>query len=314
MKAIRIHEYGSVEVLKMEEVPLPEIHEDDVLIKVYATSVNPIDWKVREGKLRWRNLHHLPLIPGWDVSGVIEQTGKNVKNFKTGDEVYSRPGVARNGSYAEYIAVKEDEIALKPAALSHEEAAAVPLVGLTAYEALVTTANIQSGQRVLIHAASGGVGSLALQLAKTFGCFTVGTTSTKNVDFVKSLGADQVIDYRNQDFTKILKDVDIVLDTIGGQTQHDSLKVLKEGGILVSIINPPDEEEVKRHHIRSGYFFVKSNGKTLAILAHLIDTGKLRPVVGKVFSFNEEEVREAQELSQSGRAVGKIVIRVSSKE
>ncbi len=308
MKAVRIHEYGPVDVLKMEEVPVPAFADDEVLIKIFAASVNPIDWKVREGKLRWRNLHHLPLIPGWDVSGIVESIGKEVKKFKVGDEVYSRPDVARDGGYAEYIAVKESIVALKPKTLNFEEAASIPLVGLTAWEALVTNANIRSGQKVLIHAASGGVGSIAVQIAKSFDCYVIGTTSEKNFDLVRKLGADEVIDYRNQDFTKILKDLDVVLDTVGGQTQLDSLKVLKEGGYIISIINPVNEEEVHNHNVRSGYIFVKSNGETLSKLAQLIDSGKIKPVVGEIFKL--DEIKQAHELSQSGRAVGKIVIKI----
>ena len=308
MKAVRIHEYGSVDVLKIEEVAVPEFAADEVLIKIFAASVNPIDWKVREGKLRFRNLHHLPLIPGWDVSGIVEKIGKAVKKFKVGDEVYSRPDVARDGGYAEYIAVKESFVALKPKTLNFEESASIPLVGLTAWEALVTNADIRSGQRVLIHAASGGVGSIAVQIAKSFDCYVIGTTSEKNLDLVKKLGADEVIDYRNQDFTKILKDIDVVLDTVGGQTQLDSLKVLREGGYIISIINPVNEEEAHKYNVRIGYIFVKSNGDTLSKLAQLIDSGKIKPVVGKIFSL--DEIKQAHELSQSGRAVGKIVIKI----
>jgi NADPH:quinone reductase-like Zn-dependent oxidoreductase len=308
MKAIRIHEYGSVDVLKKEEVPVPSIAEDEVLIKIFAASVNPVDWKIREGKLRWRNLHHLPLTLGWDVSGVVEKIGKDVKKFKVGDEVYSRPDIARDGSYAEYIAVKEEIVAFKPISLSFEEAAAIPLSGLTAWEALVTNANIQAGQKVLIHAASGGVGSIAVQIAKSFGCHVIGTTSEKNVDMVKSLGADEVIDYRSQDFTKLLNNIDVVLDTVGGQTQLDSFKVLKDGGYIISIINPIREEDVQKYKVRTGYIFVKSNGETLSRLAQLIDSGKIKPVVGEIFTL--DEIKQAHELSQSGRAVGKLVIKI----
>jgi NADPH:quinone reductase-like Zn-dependent oxidoreductase len=308
MKAVRIHEYGSVDVLKTEEVPVPSISEDEVLIKIFAASVNPVDWKIREGKLRWRNLHHLPLILGWDLSGIVEKIGKDVRKFKVGDEVYSRPDIARDGSYAEYIAVKEDIVALKPKNLSFEEAASIPLSGLTAWEALVTNANIQAGQKVLIHAASGGVGSIAVQIAKSFGCYVIGTTSEKNVDLVKNLGADEVIDYRSQDFAKLLNDIDVVLDTVGGQTQLDSFKVLKQGGYIISVINPISEEEAQKHNVRIGYIFVKSNGETLSRLAQLVDSGKIRPVVGKIFTL--DEIKQAHELSQSGRAVGKLVIKI----
>jgi NADPH:quinone reductase-like Zn-dependent oxidoreductase len=308
MKAVRIHDYGNSDVLSIEDIPIPVITENELLIKIHATSVNPVDWKVREGLVRWRNLHHLPLTLGWDVSGVIEKTGSQVKKFKIGDEVYSRPSIDRNGSYAEYIAVSENEVAFKPKTISHEEAASIPLVGLTAWEALVTTANIQAGQRVLIHAAAGGVGSMAVQIARIYGCYVIGTASEGNIEFVKNLGANEVIDYHKQDFSQILTDIDVVLDTVGGATQESSWKVLKEGGILVSICNKPSEEIASQYKVRSGYIFVQPNSRILETLAHLINTGKLKPVVGCIFSL--DEIKEAQDLSQSGRAKGKIVIKV----
>lgn len=308
MKAVRIHDYGTSDVLTIEDIPIPEIKEDDVLIKIFATSVNPVDWKVREGLVRWRNLHQLPLTLGWDVSGVVDKIGSKAHKFKIGDEVYSRPSIDRNGSYAEYIAVRETEVALKPKTITHEEAASIPLVGLTVWESLVTTANIQAGQKVLIHAAAGGVGSMAVQIARIYGCYVIGTASEGNIDFVKNLGAHEVIDYRNQDFTQLIKDVDVVLDTVGGTTQENSWKVLREGGMLMSIINKPSDEIANQYKARSGYIFVQSNGRILETLAHLIDTGKLKPVVGSVFSL--DEIKQAQELSQSKRAKGKIVIKV----
>lgn len=308
MKAFRIHEYGGIEQLKIENIPVPEINEDEVLIKIIATSVNPVDWKVREGLVRWRNIHQLPLTLGWDVSGVVEKIGSKTNKFKIGDEVYSRPAIDRNGSYAEYIAVRESEVAFKPKSITHLEAASIPLVGLTAWEALVTTANIQAGQRVLIHAAAGGVGSIAVQIARIYGCYVIGTASEGNIEFVKSLGADEVIDYKKQDFSQILKDMDVVLDTIGGSTQENSWKVLKEGGILVSIINKPPEEIAAQYKARSGYFFVQPSAKILETLSHLIDTGKIKPVVGSIFTL--DEIKQAQELSQSKRTKGKIVIKV----
>jgi NADPH:quinone reductase-like Zn-dependent oxidoreductase len=308
MKAVRIHDYGSVDVLKIEDIPIPEITENDLLIKVYATSVNPVDWKVREGLVRWRNLHQLPLTLGLDVSGVVDKIGNKVQKFKIGDEVYSRPAIDRNGSYAEYIAVRESEVAFKPKSITHEEAASIPLVGLTVWESLVTTANIQAGQKVLIHAAAGGVGSMAVQIARIYGCYVIGTASENNIEFVKNLGAHEVIDYKNQDFSKLLKDIDVVFDTVGGETQENSWKVLKEGGMLMSIINKHADEIANQYKARSGYIFVQPNALILETFAHLIDTGKLKAVVGSVFSL--DEIKQAQELSQSRRAKGKIVIKV----
>lgn len=308
MKAFRIHEYGNVDVLKMDEVSIPEIEKDEVLIKVYATSVNPVDWKIREGYLKGMNLHKLPLTLGWDVSGIIEKTGADVAEFKVGNEVYSRPSIERDGTYAEYIVVKAKEVAFKPKSITFLESATIPLAGITAWEVLVTTANIQEGQRVLIHAASGGVGSLAVQIAKAKGCYVIGTTSEKNLDFVKSLGADEVIDYKNQDFSEFLRDIDVVFDTVDGKTQNDSWKVLKEGGILVSVTNKPNADLAKEHKVRSAFVFIQPNVPVLNELTKLIDSGKLKPVVGSVFNFSD--TKKAQDLSQSGRARGKIAIKV----
>jgi NADPH:quinone reductase-like Zn-dependent oxidoreductase len=308
MNAVRIHEYGNVDVLKLEETPLPRIGVDELLIKIFASSVNPVDWKVREGHLQGMKLHHLPLTLGWDVSGVVEKTGSAVTNFKVGDEVFTRPAIERDGSYAEYIAVKADDVARKPRTVSHLQAAVVPLAGLAAWESLVQVANIQPGQKVLIHAGSGGVGHLAVQLAKAKGAYVIATASTRNVVWVKSLGADEVIDYKTQQFDEIVSDVDVVFDTVGGETQADSWKVLKKNGILVSITNPPDEAIAAKHGVRSAFVFIKPNASSLQSLAELIDAGKIQPHIDRIFSL--EQIKEAQTWSQSGHSIGKIAIEI----
>ncbi|HEY0244495.1 MAG TPA: NADP-dependent oxidoreductase, partial [Mucilaginibacter sp.] len=229
MKAIRIHEFGGPEVLKLEDIPVPIPAADEVLIKVYATSINPVDWKIREGQRKEKFPVNLPLTLGWDVSGVIEKMGNAVNNFKYGDEVYSRPDPTRNGTYAEYVVVKADLVSLKPKSVDHIQAASVPLAGLTAWQGLFQYGQLQAGQKVLIHAASGGVGTFAIQYAKAKGAYVIGTASESNIDFVKQLGADEVIDYKNEKFEDKLSDIDLVLDTIGGDTQKRSLKVLKNG-------------------------------------------------------------------------------------
>ena len=239
MKAVRIHEYGNSNVLAFEDAPKPSITAEDVLIRVVATSVNPVDWKIREGYLQEMISYEMPLTLGWDVSGVIEAVGADVTRFNVGDAVYSRPDITRNGTYAEFVAVRESEIAHKPQTISHNEAASLPLAGITAWEALITSAEISAGQRVLIHAGSGGVGSLAIQLAKSRGAYVIATTSGKNQALVESLGADQVIDYQKQNFAETLQDIDVVFDTLGGDIQDTSWGVLKPGGILVSIVSPP---------------------------------------------------------------------------
>ncbi len=221
MKAIRFHKFGGPEVLKAEEVPVPVPGDGELLIKVYASSVNPVDWKIREGKRNEKFPVTLPLIPGWDVSGVVEETGEGVYNFKQGDEVYGRPDPTKDGS-AEYMVVKAGLVSLKPKSIDHVKAAAVPLAGLTAWQGLFEFGKLQKGQKVLIHAASGGVGTFAVQFAKWKGAYVIGTASGHNLNFVKQLGADEVIDYKKERFEDKLTDLDLVFDTIGGDTQKAS--------------------------------------------------------------------------------------------
>ncbi|WP_088892718.1 NADP-dependent oxidoreductase [Leptolyngbya ohadii] len=309
MKAVRIHAYGGSEVLQLEDVPLPSIAEDDVLIRVCAASVNPVDWKIREGYLKEFIPYPLPLTLGWDVSGVVESVGANVTNFKSGDEVYSRPNIERDGAYAEYIAVKASEVALKPKTIDHVEAAAVPLAAITAWHALFESAQLTAGQRVLIHAAAGGVGSYAVQLAHWKGAHVIGTASARNRDLVLELGADEVIDYQSTPFESAVDPVDVVFDTIGGEVQERSWQVLKPGGILVSVVSPPSEEKAAAHQCRSAYIFIQPRADWLTEMAKLIDAGQLRSIVETVLPL--EQVAEAHRLSQSGRTRGKIVFQVS---
>ncbi|HET7831508.1 MAG TPA: NADP-dependent oxidoreductase [Gallionella sp.] len=308
MKAVRIHAYGNSGVLRYEEAPMPEIAPNDVLIRVVATSVNPVDWKVREGYLQQMIAYRFPLTLGWDVSGIVEAVGNRVSRFKPGDAVFARPDLERNGTYAEYVAVREDEIAHKPATISYVEAATLPLAGITAWEAVIGTANISAGQRVLIHAASGGVGSIALQLAKFRGAYVVATTSEKNSALVKSLGADEVIDYRTRKFEEVAHNMDAVIDTMGGQVQEASWSVLKPGGILVSIVGTPSEEKAKARGVRSAFLFIQPSAAILKQLAALVESGELRPVVGAEFAL--KDIEKAHALSQSGHAVGKIALYV----
>jgi NADPH:quinone reductase-like Zn-dependent oxidoreductase len=308
MKAVRIHQYGGPEVLKYEEAARPNLLPDDVLIRVHGAGVNPVDWKVREGYLKERVHHSLPLILGWDVSGVVEATGSAVSRFKAGDELYSRPDLARDGAYAEYIAVREAEAALKPKSIDHIHAAAIPLAGLTAWQSLFDAAKLSSGERVLIHAAAGGVGTFAVQLAKWKGAYVIGTASARNRDFVRELGVDEVIDYQTTKFENAVRDVGVVLDTIGGDTQQRSWKVLKPGGILVSIISPPSEDMAKAHGVRQAYVFIEPNAFELTEIAKLVDSGKLRSVVETILPLSA--ARRGQEISKSGHARGKIVLRV----
>lgn len=310
MKAVRIHEYGDRGVLRLEDVPIPEISDDEVLIKVVAAAVNPVDWKVRKGFAREMIAHEFPLILGWDVAGVIEKTGKNTKIFTSGNPVFSRPDLTRNGAYAEYIAVKESEVAHKPRTVSFMEAASIPLAGITAWESVINSGELRKGQSILIHAAAGGVGSLAVQLAKWKKAHVIATTSAKNRDLVKSLGADEVIDYQTINFKNVVSNVDVVFDTIGGQVQEDSWSILKPGGILVSVVNPPPEEKARTSGAIGKFVFIQPNAEILKELAGLIDDGVIRPVICAEYAL--EDIASAHELSESGRARGKIVMHVGT--
>lgn len=308
MKAVRIHEYGHANVLAFEDAPTPSITSREVLVRVVAASVNPVDWKIREGYLREMIRHTMPLTLGWDVSGVITAIGDDVTRFRTGDAVYSRPDIKRNGTYAEYVAIEESEVALKPLTASHVEAASLPLVGITAWEVLINAAELSKGQKVLVHAGSGGVGSLAIQLAKSRGAYVIATTSDSNRAFVRSLGADEVIDYKTQQFSEILQDIDIVFDTLGGDVQESSWSVLKQGGILVSIVSPPSEEKAKERGVRCAFVFIEPSAYILEELAKLVEHGELRAIVGAEFALHD--IAKAHALSETGHAVGKIVLNV----
>jgi NADPH:quinone reductase-like Zn-dependent oxidoreductase len=308
MKAIRIHTYGGPEVLHYEDAPRPEPQAGEVLVRVHAAGVNPIDWKVREGEMKDFWPHKFPLILGWDLSGVVEELGSGASRFKIGDEVYSLPDPTRNGAYADYIVVREPELALKPNSLHHIRAAAVPLAALTAWQSLFDTAQLQPGQRVLIHAGSGGVGHFAVQLAKWKGAYVFATASTKNQDLLRKLGVDEPIDYTQQRFEDIARKIDIVLDTLGDETQERSWSVLKKGGVLVSLVQPPSEEKAKQLGVRAAIIGAQTNGAQLAKIAKIIDSGKLAPIINRILPLSE--ARRAHELSQSGHTHGKIALRL----
>jgi NADPH:quinone reductase-like Zn-dependent oxidoreductase len=313
MKAIRIHSYGGPKVLKYEDAPRPQPKAGEVLIRVHAAGVNPIDWKVREGEMKDFWPHTFPLILGWDLSGVVEELGPDpaaAGRFKIGDEVYGLPDPTRGGAYADYIVVRETELALKPDSLYHIRAAAVPLATLTAWQALFDTAQLQPGHRVLIHAGSGGVGHFAVRLAKWKDAHVFATASTKNQDLLRKLGVDEPIDYTKQRFENVARNIDIVLDTIGGETQERSWSVLKKGGNLVSLVQPPSEEKAKELGVRAAFVASHPNGEQLAEISKIIDSGKLAPVIDRILPLSE--ARRAHELSQSGHVRGKIVLRVSN--
>ena len=245
MKAFVVSKYGKENSVEAVELPEPELGDGDVLVEVHAASVNPLDLKIRNGELKPLLPYKLPLVLGNDLAGVVIKAGKNVRRFKPGDEVFARPDQDRIGAFAELIAISENDVAKKPHRLDMEQAASVPLVGLTAWQALVGKARLQAGQKVLIQAGSGGVGTIAIQLAKHLGATVATTTSTANVDWVKGLGADVVIDYKKDDFESVLHDYDVVIDTQGGQTLEKSLLVLKPGGKVISVAGPPEPDFAK---------------------------------------------------------------------
>ena len=282
MKAIRIHNYGGPEVLQYEDAPRPKPQAGEVLVRVHAAGVNPIDWKVREGHMKDFWPHKFPLILGWDLSGVVEEVGRGVSRFKIGDEVYSIPDPTRNGAYADYIVVRESELALKPNSLHHIRAAAVPLAALTAWQSLFDTAQLQPGQRVLIHAGSGGVGHFAVQLAKWKGAYVFATASTKNQDLLRELGVDEPIDYTQQRFEDIARNIDIVLDTHRRRNAGTLLVSFEKGGDLVSLVQPPSEEKAKELGVRAAFVAGHPSGAQLAEIAKMIDSGKLAPVIDRI--------------------------------
>lgn len=332
MKAFIIDRYGSADQVRTAEVPLPEVRENDVLVEVHAAGVNLLDSKIRDGEFKVFLRYGLPLILGHDVAGVVVRVGSRVQRFKPGDEVYARPADGRIGAFAEFIAMNEADVAHKPSALTMEEAASIPLVGLTAWQALIEHAHLEKGQRVLIHAGSGGVGTFAIQLAKHLGATVATTTSTSSIDLVKSLGADVVIDYKKEDFADVLRDYDVALNSLDKVTLEKSLRVLKSGGHLVSISGPPDVEfgrrigaswilktlmralsyriiaKARRRQAHYSFLFMRASGEQLAQITDLIDAGKIRPVVDRVFPFGS--TKDAMAYVEAGRAKGKVVVSV----
>jgi len=307
MKAIRIHQYGGPEVLAQVETQRPTPGPNELLIKVEAASVNPFDWKVRAGYMKDFFPLTFPATLGWDVSGTVEEVGAAVTRFKRGDEVYTR--LEAGGGYAEYAVADETIVARKPRTSDHVQAAAVPTAGLTAWQALFEAAQLRAGQKVLIHGAAGGVGNFAVQFAKAKGAYVIGTASYRNQSLLGELGVDKAVDYNKAPFEDVVRDVEVVLDTIGGDTQERSFEVLKKGGILVSIVQPPSEELAAKHGVRAVFYGAHPSSSDLAEIAKLIDSDKVKPVVETVLPL--AEARRAHELSQSGHARGKIVLKAA---
>jgi NADPH:quinone reductase-like Zn-dependent oxidoreductase len=308
MQAVRFHSYGDPEVLVLEEVPRPQASATEVLIRVHAAGVNPIDWKVRAGHIKEWLQHRLPLIPGWDVSGVVEEIGPGVTAFNIGDAVYGMLDFLRNGTYAQYVAAQTRDLALKPRSIDHVLAAAVPLAALTAWQSLFEVAALAPWHTVLIHAAAGGVGHFAVQLAKWKGAKVIGTASANNESFLRELGADEVIDYHTTRFEEVAREVDVVLDPIGGDTQERSWKVLKKGGILVATLGISSSRAPTEHHVRGEGVRVHPDTTQLSQIAALIDAGDLKPAITTILPL--AQATRAHELSQTGHVRGKIVLKV----
>ena len=332
MKAFIIDKYKSKDGGRIGQIPVPVPQPDEVLIEVHATAINLLDSKIRNGEFKLLLPYKTPFVLGHDVAGVVTKVGTLVQQFKVGDEVYARPADHHIGTFAEFIAIKEADLAIKPKKLSMEEAASIPLVGLTAWQALVEKGKLKKGQKVFIQAGSGGVGTVAIQLAKHMGATVATTTSAANIGLVKSLGADVVIDYKKDDFEDVLHGYDLVLNSQDGKTLEKSLRVLKPGGKLISISGPPDPDfaeeigapwyvkliirlssagvrkKAKRLNVGFSFLFMKASGPQLKEITALINAGTIIPVIDKVFPF--ESIKEAITYVESGRAKGKVVIKI----
>ncbi|MDK4730167.1 NADP-dependent oxidoreductase [Rhizobium phaseoli] len=334
MKAFVVDKYKKKGALRLASLPEPELQDNDVLVRIKATAVNQLDSKVRDGEFKLILPYRPPFVLGHDLAGTVVKVGSRVRRFKVGDEVYARPRDHRVGTFAEFIAIDEADAALKPSNLSMSEAASVPLVGLTAWQALVEVGKIKPGQKVFIQAGSGGVGTFAIQLAKHLGAAVATTTSAENAELARSLGADVVIDYKTQDFEKILSGYDLVLNSQDPKTLEKSLGVLKPGGRLISISGPPDpafarelglnlllklvlwllsrgvRRKAKRLGVAYSFLFMRAEGRQLGEITRLIEQGVIRPVVDKVFPF--EKTEDALAYVETGRAKGKVVIAVAN--
>ena len=333
MKAFILKRYGKKETLQLSETAEPVVNETDVLVQIHSAGVNLLDSLIRNGDFKLFLPYKPPFILGHDVAGVVTKVGSKVSKFKVGDEVYSRPSDYRVGTFAEYISVGESDLALKPKNLSMEEAASIPLVGLTAWQALVEIANLKKGQKVFIQAGSGGVGTFAIQLAKHLGAFVATTTSSANIDLVKRLGADLVIDYKTEDFETKLKDYDAVLHSNrDSKIREKSFRILKSGGKLISLVGPPTPEfatklglpwylkfvmkllsfgaksKAKKLNTDFSFLFMRADGNQLSQITALINSGIIKPVIDKVFPF--EQTNESMSYVETGRAKGKVVVKI----
>jgi NADPH:quinone reductase-like Zn-dependent oxidoreductase len=309
MKALVVHEFGGPEVMKYEDAPRPEPKDDEILVRVLAAAVNPVDSYVRQGMFAKRGMDNRPAIIGYDISGVVQKTGANAKKFKAGDKVYSYLSVMRGGGYAEFAIAKESETALKPKNINFEEAAAVPLAATTAWQSLVDEAKLNAGQTVLVHGGSGGVGSFAIQIAKARGAKVIATASTAHQDLLKQLQVDQAIDYTTTKFEDMVKDVDVVLNCVRAEALARSYGVVKKGGIIVSITDEPDQTECIEHGIRGSRLGAHPDAKVLEELTKLIEAGKMKPIVSQTLPL--ADASKAHQQIETHHTLGKIVLKVT---
>ena len=313
MKAIAINDFGGQDKLQLMDLPLPEIRPGEILVKVRAAGVNPVDWKIRQGYLKDLFTHEFPVILGWDAAGVVKKVGNDVTRFKQGDEIfaYCRKPIVHGGAYAEYIALEEEHAAIKPKNVSFQEAASIPLAALTAYQSLFDAAKLQPGETILIHAAAGGVGGFGVQLAKDHGAVVWATASGGNKKYVQELGASEVVDYTEVNFgeavfSKHPGGVDVVFDCLGGEVLQKSAEIVKESGRLITIVDDPTG--LARNDIHKEFVFVAPNSTELTALARMVEQGRLKTNLSQVFPFGLEEARKAHELSESGHTRGKMVL------
>lgn len=308
MKAIRIHAYGNADQMRLEEVPIPACAPGGLLVRVVAAGINPVDWKIRSGAMAQDLPKPFPITLGQDAAGIVVKADSAATGFKAGDEVFFYADFMHGGTYAEYVAVDASQVALKPRTVAFAAAAALPTSGQAAWTALMETAQLVHGMRVLVHGGAGALGSIAVQLAHHHGAYVTATASSDNIDLVKSLGADEVIDYRQQHFQDIVTNADVVLDTVGGATQEASWGVLKTGGILVSTVAPPSPERAAAAGVRGAFVFTPPRGPVLAQLAALVDAGQLRVLVGQTFAL--ADAAAAHKAGESGTARGKMILQV----
>jgi NADPH:quinone reductase-like Zn-dependent oxidoreductase len=311
MKAAQISKYGGSEVLEFNKnAPKPAPSAGRVLVEVYAAGVNPVDWKIRQGYMAKMAPLQFPVTLGGDFSGVIQEVGAGVSGFKKGDEVYGRDGLpgSGTGSFAEFISVDAKVTARKPKNVNHVDAAALPLTGVSALQALNEHIGVSKGKKILIHGGAGGIGTMAIQLAKHLGAYVATTAIDKDMAYVKELGADEVIDYKKQSFEDLIHDFDAVYDTVGGETYTRSYKVLKKGGIIVSMLEQPNSELMRRHGVKAIGQFTQANSERLTKLTELVEKGHIKVYVDKTFPL--EKTREALDYQQQGKARGKVVIKI----